>query len=53
MPGDVVKVLHQAGIMVDANIFENIDHMPGLFLGRYEGRPEFEEEFFQIKTSEK
>jgi len=52
-PGDVVKVLHQAGIMVDANIFENIDHMPGLFLGRYEGRPEFEEEFFQIKTSEK
>jgi uncharacterized protein (DUF362 family) len=52
-PGDVVKVLHQAGIMVDANIFENIDQMPGLFLSRYEGRPEFEEVFFQIKTSEK
>ncbi len=51
-PGDVVKVLHQAGIMVDANIFENIDQMPGLFLSRYEGRPEFEEEFFRIKTSE-
>jgi uncharacterized protein (DUF362 family) len=52
-PEDVVKVLHQAGIMVDANIFENIDQMPGLFLSRYEGRPEFEEEFFQIKMSEK
>ena len=50
-PEDVVKVLHQAGIMVDANIFENIDQMPGLFLSRYEGRPEFEEEFFRVNAS--
>ena len=50
-PEDVVKVLHQAGIMVDANIFENIDQMPGLFLSRYEGRPEFEEESFRVNAS--
>ena len=49
-PGDVVKALHQAGIMVDANIFENIDQMPGLLLSRYEGRPEFEEVFFRVNA---
>jgi coenzyme F420-reducing hydrogenase gamma subunit len=48
-PASIVKALHQAGINVDASIFENIDKFKGKFLKLYEGRPEFEESFFEIK----
>ena len=48
-PKSIVKALQQAGIDVDPTIFDNTELGPGLFLGRYEGKPEFEEAFFQIK----
>ncbi len=48
-PQSILKALHQAGIKVDASIFENIDKFKGKFLKLYEGRPEFEESFFEIK----
>lgn len=47
-PEEIVSALHQAGIPVDPKIFENIDLLPGFFLSRYEGKPEFDPSFFQV-----
>ncbi|UCD80636.1 MAG: DUF362 domain-containing protein [Desulfobacterales bacterium] len=48
-PDSVYKALKKAGIEVDPAIFENMDLVPGKFLKRYEGKPEFDESFFKIK----
>ena len=48
-PKAVVKAFHKAGIKIDPAIFENIDKAPGFFMGKYKGKPEFEESFFTIK----
>ena len=47
-PGCILKALHKAGIEADPGLFENIDELPGFFLSRYQGRPEFDESFFQV-----
>jgi hypothetical protein len=47
-PKSVVKALHQAGIDVNPIIFENLDKAPGFFMGKYAGKPEFEESFFTV-----
>jgi uncharacterized protein (DUF362 family) len=47
-PKAVVKALHQAGIEVNPTIFEHMDKAPGFFMGKYEGKPEFEEAFFTV-----
>jgi uncharacterized protein (DUF362 family) len=47
-PKAVVKAFHQAGIEVNPTIFKYVDKAPGFFMGRYEGKPEFEEAFFRI-----
>ena len=47
-PGDIVKALHQAGIMVDPAVFDKVDEIPGTFMKRYEGRPEFDETLFTV-----
>ena len=47
-PAAIYKAFQKAGIQLDANIFENIQKLPGQFFKRYEGRPEFEEGHFQI-----
>jgi hypothetical protein len=47
-PEDMLKALHQAGIQADPGLFENIDQMPGFFMPRFEGKPEYEEGFFQV-----
>ena len=44
----IVKALHKAGIMVDPVLFENIDQLPGFFMSRYTGKPEFDETFFKV-----
>jgi len=46
---DVVKALHQAGIPVNPALFENMEMLPGFFMQRYEGNPDFDEEFFRIE----
>jgi len=46
-PADMLAALREAGIDADPGLFENIDHMPGFFMGRYADKPEFEESFFQ------
>jgi len=47
-PESIVKALHKAGIMVDPALFENIDQLPGFFMSRYDGKPEFDETFFKV-----
>lgn len=47
-PDDILKALHQAGIEADPNLFANVATLPGFFMARYQGKPEFEEAFFQI-----
>lgn len=48
-PGDVVSALHQAGIDVSPVLFSSIDALPGSFMARYEGKPEFDETFFRVE----
>jgi len=47
-PKAVVGALHQAGIEVNPAILEHVDKVPGFFMRRYEGKPEFEEAFFTV-----
>lgn len=47
-PKAIAKALHQAGIMVDPAIFDNIDLAPGYFMKRYEGKPEFDMNLFRV-----
>ena len=47
-PEKVCEALHKAGIDVDQALLENMDLIPGKFLKRYEGKPEFDEAFFNI-----
>lgn len=47
-PADIVKALHQAGIAVDPGLFESMDLLPGFFMSRYEGKPEFDENLFRV-----
>jgi uncharacterized protein (DUF362 family) len=47
-PKLIVKALHEAGIKVDPNLFEHMDHMPGFFLPRYKDKPEFEPGHFSV-----
>jgi len=46
-PDDILKALHQAGIDADKGLFEQIDKMPGFFLGKYQNKPEFNPHFFR------
>ena len=47
-PEKVCEALQKAGIDVNPSIFENMDLIPGKFLKRYAGKPEFDEAFFKI-----
>jgi len=44
----IQEALRQAGIRAPSYIFKNIKMAPLLFLGKYKGKPEFEEHFYQI-----
>jgi uncharacterized protein (DUF362 family) len=48
-PDKVCEALQKAGIDVDPSIFENMDLIPGKFLKRYAGKPEFDESFFKVE----
>jgi len=47
-PEAVVLALHQAGVEVNSEIVKHIDMTPGLFMKKYEGKPEFDESFFRV-----
>lgn len=45
---DLLAALHQAGIEASSVIFDNFAQLPGFFMAKYQGRPEFDETFFKI-----
>jgi len=47
-PKDAFRALRTAGIAVSEGIFKNLDRFPGLLMGKYRRRPEFEEAFYSI-----
>jgi len=47
-PDSICKALQQAGFDVNPDLFANIDQLPGFFMNRYAGNPDFDESFFQI-----
>ncbi len=48
-PEQVLKALHQAGIMTDPAFFANLEAMPGFFMRRYKDKPEFDESLFRVE----
>ena len=48
-PEDMLKALQKAGIDADPGLFEKFETLPGLYMTRYEGKPEYEESLFQVK----
>jgi len=47
-PKEVINALTQAGLDIDTYALENLDMVPGFFMRRYEGKPEFDEGLFTI-----
>jgi len=48
-PRDIVEALRASGIPADGALFDQVDNLPGFFMSRYEGNPEFDESFFHIE----
>jgi len=51
-PKQIIDAFHRAGIEIEPAMIENMDKLPGYFMKRYKGKPEFDESFFQIKEIE-
>ncbi|MCF8033016.1 MAG: DUF362 domain-containing protein [Desulfarculaceae bacterium] len=47
-PEQIIKALHQAGIMADPALFEHVDRMPGFYMKRYKDKPEFDQSLFTV-----
>jgi hypothetical protein len=47
-PRAIFKGLRHAGIQVSPEFFENGERIPGIHMGKYEGKPEFDESFFRV-----
>jgi uncharacterized protein (DUF362 family) len=43
----LISGLEKTGIKVDPALFENLDTAPGVFMKRYQGRPEFTQNFYR------
>ena len=48
-PKAIVEALHKAGIEVNPTILEHLEAAPGFFMGKYEGKPDFDESLFRIE----
>lgn len=48
-PGAAVRALRQAGIDIDPGIIEDPEKLAGLHMRKYNGKPDFDEAFFQIE----
>lgn len=44
----IVEAFNEAGIPLNYDLFENKEKIPGFFMKRYQGKPEFDEAFFKI-----
>ncbi len=47
---EAMNALHQAGIDVSPSFFENMDMAAGFFFKRFEGKPDFDESFYQVSS---
>ncbi len=47
-PDQIVDAFNEAGIGLDRSLFDQVDKLPGFFMSRYEGKPEFDESFFRV-----
>jgi len=50
-PESIYKALLRAGIEADPELFEHMDRTMGIHLKRYQGKPEFDESFYQVAES--
>jgi uncharacterized protein (DUF362 family) len=50
-PEELVRAFHRAGVMVDPALFQAMDRMPGVYMEKYKGRPEFDEGFFRPRDA--
>ncbi|MBW1988553.1 MAG: DUF362 domain-containing protein [Deltaproteobacteria bacterium] len=48
-PDKIVEALKAAGIDADENLFAHVDQLPGFFMARYAGKPEYDESFFAVE----
>jgi uncharacterized protein (DUF362 family) len=46
----LIEALKKAGIDVNTGLFEQVDQLPGFFMERYSGKPEFDENFFRVSA---
>jgi hypothetical protein len=46
---EVVAALNKAGIQANSALFDKRDELPGFFMARYAGKPEFEEAHFTVE----
>jgi len=50
-PKSIFRALCQAGIKADPDLFEHMDRAMGIYMKKYRGKPEFDENFFRISYS--
>ena len=48
-PGKIIEAFHRAGIPLSPALLEQMDVLPGFFMKKYEGKPEFDDSFFTIE----
>jgi hypothetical protein len=48
-PLKIVEAFHRAGISLAPALLEQMDVLPGFFMKKYEGKPEFDESFFKVE----
>ena len=48
-PKEIVDAFHKAGVPLSSDVLEGMDKSPGIFMKKYENRPEFDESFFRIR----
>ncbi|MBW2096451.1 MAG: DUF362 domain-containing protein [Deltaproteobacteria bacterium] len=51
-PKKIVEAFQKAGISLSSTLLEQIDMLPGFFMRKYEGKPEFDESFFKIQKGD-
>ncbi|MFH1058218.1 MAG: DUF362 domain-containing protein [Pseudomonadota bacterium] len=47
-PEQIVAALHQAGVMIEPGLINNLERLPGMFLKRYQDKPEFDPSLFSV-----
>ena len=48
-PRKIVEAFHKAGIPISPDLLEQMDKLPGFYMRKYEGKPEFDDSFFKVE----